>query len=609
MQKHLRSWFWGVVTAGLTLVACGDDDPESPGGGGQGGSGAGDTTSVTTSSSTTASVSSTGQGGDDQGVASIEIEARGFCNFSCFELQVGEERQLIAKVLDDDGNELDLPVTWAIEDEAIATVDATGLAVGVSTGEVDVTATAGGVTGTATLMIVPKTVVTVEVTPQSALLATAGDTEQLTAVAKDIDGEVVPDAPISWSVASPGAADVDSIGLVTAVAQGNSIILATSGFASGWSSITVGSPISPVAPWTLSDITGGGYHACGLTDGGTGYCWGWNYFGQLGNGEVGDQFGNEPRPVPITGGYTFASLTTGLYHTCGITTAGESYCWGAGSSGELGNGDDTVLGSPTPLPIVGSHTFAKLAAGGSHTCGITTDGDLYCWGGNFDGQLGVGNTTNSWAPLQVSPGTTFSHVVTGLWNTCALTTAGEPFCWGSNSNGVLGNASPNGSEASPVAVSGGHTFTSIDEYGSFVCAIDDAGELWCWGRNDTGQVGDGTFVDANVPLAVETADTFVSVATGAHHTCAITTSGATRCWGDGFYGQHGSGLLGQSTSPLDVAGGLSFARLESGSHFTCGEITSGGVYCWGSSDTGQLGGGYGGMGLFSAVPVPLSSPN
>ncbi|MBL9026877.1 MAG: RTX toxin, partial [Myxococcales bacterium] len=98
------------------------------------------------------------------------------------------------------------------------------------------------------------------------------------------------------------------------------------------------------------------------------------------------------------------------------------------------------------------------------------------------------------------------------------------------------------------------------------------------------------------------------VATGAHHTCAVTTSGETLCWGDGSYGQLGHGVLELSSQPVAVLGGLSFTRLAAGSHFTCGELATGGVYCWGSADVGQLGGGYGGMGLLSAVPLPLAAP-
>jgi len=301
-------------------------------------------------------------------------------------------------------------------------------------------------------------------------------------------------------------------------------------------------------------------------------------------------------------------MATGLYHTCGLTTGGQAYCWGSGDTGALGNGDENVLGSPTALPVVGGHTFAKLVAGGSHTCGITPVGALYCWGGNFDGQLGVGNTDDSFAPVAVAPGTIFSDVALGLWNTCALTSAGDALCWGSNANGVLGSGTAAASESSPVAVSGGHRFIALDEYGSFVCAIDDDDALWCWGRNDTGQLGDGSFVDANVPVPVDTLETFASVATGAHHTCAITTAGTTRCWGDGAYGQLGHGVLEQSSVGVDVLGGLPFVRVLAGSHFGCGELASGGIYCWGDASTSQPGGGFGGSGALAAVPVPLATP-
>lgn len=587
------------------LAACTDDETSPPdaGGGGAGGEGTG-TTTVTTSSGTT----TTGQGGGEQQVAYIEIEAEGFCNFSCFQLAVGEERQLTAKVVGFDGEELDLPVTWSSDDEAVATVDTSGVATGLGEGEVTVRASAGGKSGEAVLTIVPATIVTVEVTPSSVVLPAVGDTQLFTAVAKDENGVVVPDAPIAWSTANPGVASVGSSGLLTSSAQGHVVVFASSGFAAGWAEVTVVSPLSADQPWALSGLTGGGTHACGIDAAAKAYCWGWNFFGQLGNGDVGDQFGNEPRPVAVASNATFSALSTGLYHTCGLTTAGQAYCWGQGAEGELGNGDPNVLGSPTPLPVAGGHTFVKLAAGGSHTCALTSAGELYCWGGNFEGQLGIGTTDSSFSPVHVSPGTTFSEVVVGLWNTCALDGSGQAWCWGGNENGVLGSASPNAYETTPQPVSGSHTFTAIDEYGSFVCAIDDAAALHCWGRNDTGQLGDGTLADSGVPVSVDTTETFAAVATGAHHTCAVTTSGETLCWGDGSYGQLGHGVLELSSQPVAVLGGLSFTRLAAGSHFTCGELATGGVYCWGSADVGQLGGGYGGMGLLSAVPLPLAAP-
>ena len=163
--------------------------------------------------------------------------------------------------------------------------------------------------------------------------------------------------------------------------------------------------------------------------------------------------------------------------------------------------------------------------------------------------------------------------------------------------------------SSSIVVSGGHVFTTLDAYGSFFCGIDTAGALWCWGRNDTGQLGNGMLVDTNVPVALAGGDTYTDVTTGAHHMCAITTAGVTRCWGDGSYGQLGDGFL-EAASPVahDVKGGLAFTGVEAGSHFTCGRLATGAMYCWGDSSFGQLGAGLGDPGQLAAVPYPMTTP-
>ncbi|NUP06570.1 MAG: hypothetical protein HOW73_10980 [Polyangiaceae bacterium] len=614
-MKSIRARFACVLALSF-VVACGDDSAPVGGGGeggGTGGSGASGGGGEGEGAGTPINGGG-GEGGDGGGttdpqVAEITIEAKGFCTESCFWLHIGETRQLIAHVLDESGNELTLPITWSVNDDAILSVDANGLTEGLTAGPVVVTATAGGVSGTADMEVLPAEVASIEITPKLAQLGAVGQTQAFTAVAYDGDGNELPDAEISWLTANPDVASIDANGVLTGVGQGHTIVLAGSGFAEGWAEAIVVSPVPTGQPWVVSSIAGGGPHGCAVHGAGDLSCWGWNYFGQLGNGEFLGSTEFEDVAVPVVGDQTWASVTAGLYHTCALTTAGAAYCWGSGSSGEVGTGDPTILGSPTPFQVVGGLTFSQISAGGSHTCGITPTGALYCWGGNFNGAVGDGTTTNRFAPVPVAEGSTFLDVATSLWATCAVRSDNAVLCWGENAQGELGNGTPLGTVAlSPGLVSGGIELTNIDAYGSTFCGVAPDQHVRCWGRNDTGQLADGTYDHALEPLDLDSTRTFSAVAAGAHHVCAIATTGETYCAGDGFYGQLGNGPLDGSTSLVEVTGDLSFVDISAGSHFTCARVASGGAYCWGSADSGQLGTGFGGPGHFASVPWPMATP-
>src|SRR5439155_646348 len=202
---------------------------------------------------------------------------------------------------------------------------------------------------------------------------------------------------------------------------------------------------------------GYGEFVCGVTAVQAAYCWGYNGYGQLGNGTLV----SSTTALTVSGGLTFASVSAGVAATCGVTPAGAAYCWGHNGSGELGNG--TRINSSTPVAVSGGLTFAAVSGGESFdfTCGVTTGGAAYCWGANGLGQFGNGTTTSSTTPVPVSGGLTFTTVSGGATSfTCGVTTAGAAYCWGSNFYGQFGNGTTI-SSTTPVAVSGGLTFASV----------------------------------------------------------------------------------------------------------------------------------------------------
>lgn len=281
---------------------------------------------------------------------------------------------------------------------------------------------------------------------------------------------------------------------------------------------TTPTPVAVAGGPTFASLTVGAFHTCGLTTGGAAYCWGWNVLGQLGTTATMDRC-EAPRgyffpcsdvPVPVMGGLTFASLTAGELHTCGVTSGGAAYCWGLGTYGQLGDSSATIRG--TPVAVAGGIAFATLTAGYEHTCGVTSGGAAYCWGLNRDGQLGTAATTGqcgtsdyqnpcSAVPLPVAGGLTFASLTAGEYHTCGVTTAGVAYCWGRNSSAQLGDSSTT-SRTTPAAVAGGITFAGLIAGWAHTCGWTSGGAAYCWGENTWGQLGDGTTINRLTPVAV-----------------------------------------------------------------------------------------------------------
>jgi alpha-tubulin suppressor-like RCC1 family protein len=306
-------------------------------------------------------------------------------------------------------------------------------------------------------------------------------------------------------------------------------------------------------------VTGAG-HTCGLTGPGVAYCWGNGAFGQLGHtGYTGNDA--HPLPTAVTGGLTFRGLASGSYHTCGLASSGAAYCWGNNSSGQLGD-DGFGNGNAAPSLVPGGFSFRTLAPGGPHTCGLTSDGAVRCWGDNSYGQLGDGTAETWWVPGPVSGGIGLSALAAGAYHTCGVAGPGAAHCWGDNSSYQLGTAGPTSSL--PVAVSGGLTLGGLAAGGYHTCALTSAGAGYCWGWNGDGELGNGDpgwYFDTPSPVVGNLS--LSSVATGAWHSCGLA-SGAAYCWGWNGDGQLGDGSTSTRSSPVAVVGGLSFTALGTG---------------------------------------------
>lgn len=406
-----------------------------------------------------------------------------------------------------------------------------------------------------------------------------------------------PGLVVQWESSDPSVARVDALGLVTAGAPGVATIRARVQDRTDTSTVRVADGSTIAAPMPLSVISAGQNFTCGVTGAGGTYCWGSNWNGELGIGAA-RQYTATVSPVSVAGGTRFVDIVAGGSHACGLTADGTPYCWG--NYGPVGAG---VIGY-SRVRVTDSPALARIATRTDHTCGLTASGAAYCWGLDSDGELGSGAPGSgiSFRARAVIGARAFGQIAAGGRHTCALTTSGAAFCWGSNGYGQLGTGVP-GSSAAPVAVAGGLTFISITAGALHTCAITAAGTAYCWGRNNQGQLGGATGDFSPVPVVVRGGVSFRQVSAGANHNCGVATDDVAYCWGSNIDGQLGNGVPVGLVAPADgpnpyvepvpvrVAGGIAFSMIASGASHTCGMARDGQAYCWGANDLGALGTG------------------
>ena len=356
----------------------------------------------------------------------------------------------------------------------------------------------------------------------------------------------------------------------------------------GW-----GFPVALRGRFALAEpelVSAGAGFTCALRRDGAAYCWGDNDHGQLGSGARGAS----ASPVPVATSLRFASVSAGWSFACALTTEGQPYCWGNAAA------DDDVwsvvpgdaIARRVPTAVAGNLTFASLSAGNQHACGVTTAGVVYCWGDNDYGQLGDGTTTARETPVRVATDVRFRSVSAGLLHSCGLATDGRAYCWGGNSWGAVGGGDTTPRHPRPVAVRGSLRFADVSAGSLYSCGVTTSGAGYCWGFNSFGSLGDGTTKAAAEPRAVAGGHHFrriVGSRTSGHVTCGVTDD-TTLCWGP-LTEALGRPDGDESEKPGPIIGSLRLRAISPGFSHTCGLATSGAVYCWGSDKYGQLGDG------------------
>jgi prepilin-type N-terminal cleavage/methylation domain-containing protein len=321
---------------------------------------------------------------------------------------------------------------------------------------------------------------------------------------------------------------------------------------------------------TISFITAGSDQTCAIASNNLAYCWGYNNKGQLGNNSTVDSL--VPVAVNTAGvlnGKTIKSISTGGSATCAIASDNLAYCWGDNTWGQLGNNstiDSSVPVAVNTAGVLNGKTIKSISTSNSETCAIASDNLAYCWGVNSYGQLGNNSTTNSSIPVAVYKtgvlnGKTITAISAEGSEACVIASDGQPYCWGYNYNGQLGNNSTTQSQV-PVAVDNsgvlsGKNSTYISTAGAQACVVASDNQVYCWGFNNMGQLGNNSTSDSHSPVAVNTAGvlsgkTLTSVTGGYSHTCALANNNQAYCWGWNYFGQLGNNSTTQSLIPVIV---------------------------------------------------------
>jgi Regulator of Chromosome Condensation (RCC1) repeat protein len=411
----------------------------------------------------------------------------------------------------------------------------------------------------------------------SAVVTPGTDLDTLVITLSDRFGNAVGQVPATWSVTAGGgsvvalSAKTDATGSARAIwtvgpsLGANALDVTAAGFTAHFLATATG-------PLTALAVVAGDDDSCALKSPGATYCW-------------GAISGHRKVPVRLAGDVVFASLVAGSHHMCGLTGAGEAYCWGANAAGQLGS-DPATPYQAAPVRVDGRLFFTMLAAGGDHTCGLTSAGSVFCWGDNSLGQLGDASFNSHASPTRVAGTSSFVAIAAGSSFTCGLGTAGETYCWGDNAQSQLsvevsGQCNqgydyyygPIYTECSstPVRVTSLPALTTLAASGPGSCGLTTSAKLMCWGTG------------ASDPQTIQ-AGPFTSMAVG-DGVCGLDASAAVSCWRFGAGGASPVQLLQPATLP--------FASLTGSATHFCGLArgTPAIVYCWGDNRRGQLGDG------------------
>lgn len=356
----------------------------------------------------------------------------------------------------------------------------------------------------------------------------------------------------------------------------------------------------PARPASQSHITSQFEHACVVKPDATLWCWGEAASGRLGNGTTRPPQ-LTPIPVPLP---SVAQVDAGIHQTCAVTTNGTAWCWGDGGQYQLGYGD--TIGQLLPRQVAGLTEVAAVVTNDAFSCARKVDETAWCWGYGGDGALGYGGRSTRRTPVAVSQATgltAITQLAVSDRHTCAVDRAHTAWCWGANTSGQLGDATTT-RRTLPTPVAGLPAVQQVVAGAHHSCALTTADTVWCWGENLRGELG----IDAApqqmhlTPVQVQGLSDVTYLSAQVWHTCAVKADGTVWCWGRNSTGQLGDGTTTDRHSPVQVVGLTDVAQVSAGYYTSCALKHNGTTWCWGAGGSGRLGNG---SVQGSLIPVPV----
>lgn len=452
------------------------------------------------------------------------------------------------------------------------------------------TACGGGSKSSSTTTPAP-TLLSIAVTPATPTVA-VGLTKQMTATGSYSDGtSAAITTGLTWSVKGSNISVLSATGLVTGKAIGTDTVTATVGSVTGSTDVTVR------GPWDA--INAGGNHTVARRADGSLYAWGWNRQGQLGDASNNDR----SRPVVVSGAVTtWSQVAVGDLHTLALRSDGTLWAWGFNQNGQLGDG--TMVDKNVPVQIGTAKDWLFIAAGKSHSMAINSKGVMYAWGSNFNGQLGDDSKTDRLVPTKVAAVTTtvagsttpvtvtWTAVSAGATHTVARAMDGTLWAWGGNAKSQLGNGATTDVQK-PTKI-GTLTWLSLAAGGTHTLAIRGDHTLWAWGDNSSGQLGvatTNTAVTATTPAQVGTASNWSVIAAGLAHSLALRNDGTLWGWGANGNGQVGNDSTANVGAPVQIGASNAWVTVEAGLQHSAALQKDNSVWLWGRNTEGQQGNG------------------
>ncbi len=283
-------------------------------------------------------------------------------------------------------------------------------------------------------------------------------------------------------------------------------------------------------------------------------------------------------------------IAAGHNHSLALKSDGTVWAWGYNLNGQLGDG--TTTDKLTPVQTQGISSVQAIAAGNDFSLALKSDGTLWAWGSNTNGRLGDGTTTTRTTPVQVPGLSGVQAIAAGYNHSLALKSDGTVWAWGSNGSGQLGDGTTT-NRYTPVQVSGLSGINAVSVggavAGSHSLALKSDGTVWAWGYNSSGQLGDGTATNRKTPVQVSGLSNVQAIAALGSHCLALKSDGTVLAWGNNYSGQIGDGTTTNRYTPVQVLSGI--VAIAGGNGHSLAIKTDGNVWAWGWNGKGQIGDG------------------